>query len=466
MSFVSIGQDRARSVRARIDDLVQRVLDGSGDHAGVGRGALFAFAIRVASAGIAYLSQILLARWMGTFEFGIFAYVWVWVIILGSIVTAGFNTSVLRFVPEYLETREWALVRGFVRTGYAVAFVLGTFTAAAGAATVIWLGDGVQPFYVLPFVLAFACLPMFAMSDTSDGLARSRSWIDLALGPPYIVRPVLILAFMALAIALGFPATAATAAISAIAATWLVGAAQVAMVHLRMRRDVPSGAARYRLGHWTGVSLPIVLMDGFYLIMAHADIMLLTLFVGPSEIAIYYAVVKTTGLIAFVYFAVTASCAPKFSEYKAAGKTAEFDELMARSIRWTFWPSLAAAGGILAVGWPLLWLFGPDFTAGYGLMFILVVGLLARASTGPVESMMNMLGHQNLVAGVLFGAVAVNIGLNLLLIPVFGLAGAAIATTVSMVLVAGLQYAAARIRVGVHAFIVPRRVVETGARTP
>jgi O-antigen/teichoic acid export membrane protein len=437
-------------------DRFGRLLKGTGSDVVAQRRALAAFAIRVASAAVAYFSQVVLARLMGAFEFGIFAYVWVWVVILGTVVTAGYNTSVMRFVPEYLERRQWGLLHGFVTSASAVALGAGTLTALAGIALVVLLDGYIDTYYVVPLILALACLPSFALSDTKDGLGRARGWIDLALAPAYIVRPVLILAFMVAAVAAGAPATAATAASVAIAATWLVAAGQTLLIRRRMTRDVPAAGAEFRLQYWTRMSVPIVIMDSFYLVMAHADILILTLFVGPSDVAIYYAVVKTTSLIAFVYFSVTAACGPKFSELNAAGRRDEVDALLAKSIAWTFWPSLAATAGILAIGVPLLWLFGPDFTAGYPLMFILAAGLLARAATGPVESMMNMLGHQDAVAWVLAAAVLVNVSLNVVLIPLFGLAGAAVATSLSMVAVAGLQYAAARRHLGVHALVFGR----------
>ncbi|MDO9127068.1 MAG: oligosaccharide flippase family protein, partial [Parvibaculum sp.] len=80
---------------------------GDAHLAGVVRGAAFVMGIRVAGAAIALLSQVLLARWMGAFEYGIFAYVWVWVVILGIVVPMGFGTSVLRFVPEYRTKERW-----------------------------------------------------------------------------------------------------------------------------------------------------------------------------------------------------------------------------------------------------------------------------------------------------------------------------------------------------------------------
>ena len=60
------------------------VFRGGSERSRVQRTALSAFAIRVASALIAYFVQVLLARWMGSFEYGIFVFVWVWVLILGG----------------------------------------------------------------------------------------------------------------------------------------------------------------------------------------------------------------------------------------------------------------------------------------------------------------------------------------------------------------------------------------------
>ena len=56
------------------------------DHAGAQRAASGAFLIRVASAAIAFLSQPLLARWLGTHEFGIYAYVWSCLTLVGGII--------------------------------------------------------------------------------------------------------------------------------------------------------------------------------------------------------------------------------------------------------------------------------------------------------------------------------------------------------------------------------------------
>ena len=85
-------------------------------------------------------------------------------------------------------------------------------------------------------------------------------------------------------------------------------------------------------------------------------------------------------------------------------------ELAASTVRWTFWPSLLAIALILAFGKPILWLFGPDFEAGYPLMFILAIALVARAAVGPAERVLNMLGEQRRCALVYAAVFALNLG--------------------------------------------------------
>ena len=63
---------------------------------------------------IAFVSQILLARWMGVFEFGIYIYAWTWVLLIGGMVDLGLGSAAQRFIPEYTEHGKFALLRGFL----------------------------------------------------------------------------------------------------------------------------------------------------------------------------------------------------------------------------------------------------------------------------------------------------------------------------------------------------------------
>src|ERR1700739_778997 len=91
-----------------------KLAGGSGEASVTRRLAGTIFIIRVLSAGMAYLSQILLARWMGSSDYGIYVYVWTWVLLLGSMMDFGISVSAQKIIPEYRARGEQALLRGFL----------------------------------------------------------------------------------------------------------------------------------------------------------------------------------------------------------------------------------------------------------------------------------------------------------------------------------------------------------------
>ena len=125
---------RARPLLDRLDAL----LFSADERGEAGRISLIAFAIRIFSAVIAFVSQVLLARWMGSFEYGIFVLVWTTMVIVGNLACLGFHTSVIRFIPEYREKGMLAELRGILLTSRLFVLVASTLIAGLGALGV-WL---------------------------------------------------------------------------------------------------------------------------------------------------------------------------------------------------------------------------------------------------------------------------------------------------------------------------------------
>jgi O-antigen/teichoic acid export membrane protein len=148
----------------------------------------------------------------------------------------------------------------------------------------------------------------------------------------------------------------------------------------------------------------------------------------------------------------------------ASGDSERYHSFIADTIKWTFWPSLAMCLLLLAVGKYLLMLFGANFASGYPLLFILVIGLVARSAVGPAESVLTMSGEQNVCAVIYAITLGVNIALNISLIPEYGLYGAAMATSSALLFEAFALYAITRRRLKVHMFIIPlpKRSADTG----
>jgi O-antigen/teichoic acid export membrane protein len=254
----------------------------------------------------------------------------------------------------------------------------------------------------------------------------------------------------------GLPVDAVTAMILACVAVWLPALGQSIVLNRRLRSRVERGPKSYDIRLWLSVAMPILMAESFYLLLAYTDVLMLQQFRPPEDVAVYFAAAKTLALVAFIYFSVAATAAHRFSGYHAAGDHAGLTAFLRQTIRWTFWPSLVATALLLALGKPILRLFGPDFPQGYHLLFILAIGLLARASIGPMERFLNMLGQQRACAAVYFGAFAINVGLCFILIPRLGATGAAIATSSALIFETMTLVLVARYRLGFDVFIWSR----------
>jgi O-antigen/teichoic acid export membrane protein len=272
--------------------------------------------------------------------------------------------------------------------------------------------------------------------------------------PFFIWRQLAITVLMGAAWAFGAPTDAVAAMLIAVATTWAVTVGQLFVLDRRLKGKVPPGPRRYEVKTWFATALPIFVVEGFYLLLTYVDILVLEQMRSPAEVAVYYAAARLLALVAFVYFAIASATTHKFTQYHVAGDKERLAKFFAETARWTFWPSLAACAAILALGLPLLSLFGEGFTAGYAVMFILAVGMLSRAAVGPAERLLNMLGERKQCAGVYATAFAINLALCLLLIPHIGIEGAAVATSTALAVESILLYRLAKRRLGFHVFIM------------
>jgi O-antigen/teichoic acid export membrane protein len=411
------------------------------------------FLIRVVSALLAYGSQVLFARWMGSFEFGIYVYVWTWVLLIGQALDLGLATAAQRFVPEYREHGRFDHLRGYLFGSRCVAVGVAILVAIVCAVLVRLLQPWLDDYTVIPLYLACAALPAYALSNVQDGISRSYDWVALGIVPTYIVRQLLLTGFMAAAYVAGLPLDAVTAMLLACVALWLPPLGQLVILKRRLAAQIEAGPRAYDFKLWIGTALPILMAEGFYLLLAHTDVLMLQQFRPPNEVAVYYAAVKTLAFVSFIGFSIAATTAHRCAAYQAAGDHQGLHDFLAKVIRFTFWPSLAVTLLLLAFGRPLLSLFGPGFGDGHHLMFILAVGLVARAAIGPMERFLNMLGQQRACALVYAAAFGINVALCLLLIPHFGAIGAALAIATALIVETLTLALVARRRLGFNVFI-------------
>src|ERR1700716_2492197 len=246
---------------------LRSMLGGSGEASVTTRLAGTIFIIRVISAALAYLSQILLARWIGGSDYGVYVYVWTWVLLLGSMMDFGISASAQKIIPEYRTRGEHALLRGFLSGSrwmtFAVSSVVSLLLAGVGKSLSPW----VEANTIVPLYVGCLTLPAFVVANTQDGIARSHDWMRLGLMPQFIVRQSLIIGFTAGAFVLGFHLGATAAMLASAAAVWIAMIGQMVVLNRRLARHLAPGPKAYDFRGWLAISLPILLVEGFYLLL-------------------------------------------------------------------------------------------------------------------------------------------------------------------------------------------------------
>jgi O-antigen/teichoic acid export membrane protein len=147
----------------------------------------------------------------------------------------------------------------------------------------------------------------------------------------------------------------------------------------------------------------------------------------------------------YIRYSGSAATAQRFPALAATGRRAEMYRLIALVTLATSALTLAGALALSAAAPLLLTLFGPHFAAAAWLVPVLTVGIVAACLCGPGEDVLTMLGQERACALSFAFALVLNLALLFLLIPAFGLAGAAAASAATMacrsLLLAGYAYA-------------------------
>ncbi len=443
------------------------------------RAAIQVFIIRVLGALLAFVLQILLARMMGSEYYGVFVVVWVVSIVLGGLSCLGLQTAVIRFITQYRTNSDEAGLRAILLFAPAISMACASLIAATGIWGLGLLSQQVPWIYYVPFILAFICLPILAIEEVQEGIARSFDMPLIALGPVFVLRPLAILIIMSIALLSGFDANPVTAMGAAIGATLISTLIQGMMLWTRIGPIINSEfgdrdgtrqlvrvteSVRKQFPEWMKVALPVFMAGGFYNLLANTDVMLIGYYMRPENVAIYFAAIKSLALVHFVQFALRAASAHHYSRYFTQNDMIGLKQYACKIAQWSFWPTLLLGLIIAIAGKFILSLFGSQFIDGQMLLVILGSGIVIRSMIGPAESLLSMSGQQNILVIILVITLVCNIMLNVFLIPSYGIKGAAIATSMAMILETLMLYVMVYRQLGFHllAFDFKRNCKEKG----
>jgi O-antigen/teichoic acid export membrane protein len=182
-----------------------------------------------------------------------------------------------------------------------------------------------------------------------------------------------------------------------------------------------------------GIALPMLVTTSMQLVISQTDILMLGIMTRDTDVGVYHLAVRLLSVIQFVLISTNAVVAPRISEFYHKGRRAELQRLVKRVTRIAFFAAMMLTIGFILFGRILLGMFGGSFREGYTALVILAIGHFFNAASGPVGMFLNMTGHQKSIRNVVATAAALNFLFNLILIPRYGINGAAAAGMISMI---------------------------------
>lgn len=412
--------------------------------------------LRVANAGLAFLISVLLARMLGPSGYGAYTFAFALVMLLALPAQAGLPTLLVREVARCEEREEWDLIAGlFRRSNQAVGLLALIVCAVALFVVLVFLRepDGQQ---VTTFLWALLLLPLMALGNLRGAVLRGLRRVVQGQLPEFLLRPGLLLLALCVAVLLRLFAPSSFELTPPLAMALHAGAAFVAFVFgvWLLRRELPPEVRRttpaYQTRAWAGSLLPLTLLAGMELINGQMDVVLLGILASTRDVGIYRVAWSVSLPVAFTLTGVNLVVAPYFARAYSAGDTAELQRLATWSARVAAAAAVPAALILILFGEPLLGLvFGDEFAGGGTALALLAAGQLCNVIAGSVGTILNMTGHErDTTLGVAIAA-AVNLTLNLILIPTYGIDGAAVATMVSLITWNSVLVIRVRRRVGI-----------------
>jgi O-antigen/teichoic acid export membrane protein len=151
-----------------------------------------------------------------------------------------------------------------------------------------------------------------------------------------------------------------------------------------------------------------------------------------EDVALFAVAQRTAMLIGFALFAVNASAGPKFAALYSQGDMAGLERIALWSVRLILLVAVPSLIFMMVFPQWLMGLFGPQFRAASTALMILAVGQFIGTAVGSVGSLLSMTGHERQLRWNVFIGAVLGVGLGVLLIPGYGLIGAAIATSVAV----------------------------------
>jgi O-antigen/teichoic acid export membrane protein len=410
------------------------------------RGTGGTFAVRLANLALKFVTSLALARLLGADHYGVFNFAQAWILLLIIPATAGFDRLLIRDLSIYMTNGAWSAMRGALRFTTRWALLISVGLVAAGLAAA-WLTysltgrpallqaeqAGLARAALIALAVALLVLPLRALTLIQQAAMQGLRHVVLGQVPDQVLQPVLFLAALGIGYAVGHRVETAPAAM-----TLFVGATLLALAlsAWQLRRAVPSAARTaaplVTARAWLASAIPFALTEGLIVLNVQIGLLMLGALDSAEAVAYYSVTQRLTMLITLPLVSAGVALAPQMAGLHAAGQHRDLQRAIAGSTRLALGVALPVTLLFIAAGSFFLGLFGAEFRVARTALAIFSLGQLVTVASGPAGLLLLMTGHERAATLTTGLGVALHIALNALLIPAWGIEGAAVAGGISV----------------------------------
>ena len=397
-----------------------------------------------------FFLNLVIARLLGADELGVYALALSFAQIAEVIAIAGLDGGVLRTVnlspldPERQRRAALSALSYSMRFSFIASLLL---ASAAGLLSSMFNGSVLLQLTIICYAIS---VPLHVFIAVAGHVMQAYRELRPKIIASQIIVPggLLLLTLSlwaagggALAILLPMPIAAFAAAI------WIFRDMK-ARTGLCIADIVRAGSNRSMLYY----SFPLMLVALTGMASHWLDILMLGWYSDARTVGIYQPAVRTAGLLRSVYLAFAGIAAPLFASLSAAGQAVELERLLRVVTRWIVVAALPPAVVLMVMPSEVLDLFGAGFSGAEPVLVLLSAAVLFQASTGLYDTLLQMSGFTRLSALNSLLALAIHFFLNMLLIPRYGISGAAFAVIIVYFLLTALRAVEVWLKLGMHLF--------------
>jgi O-antigen/teichoic acid export membrane protein len=179
-------------------------------------------------------------------------------------------------------------------------------------------------------------------------------------------------------------------------------------------------------------SLPVMLHNLLNISRNQVEIYLLAMLISAGASGVFNVAARTSLLVVAFLDGLGIVFSPFIAELVNRPQNRELRDLMSIVTRWSVSLGLPVSLALVVFSRPIVQLFGSGFIDAVPALVILAIAQLINAATGPVGTFITMSGRPglNLINSLL--SVVLSLSLGLILIPRYGITGAALSSGISI----------------------------------